>query len=277
MAEASDNNHDTDWYRSSLPSQPGTSSVRLPPPRAPSTPRHGYDHRRPVTLSPENNVIDLTQGSQSPPQRVPAPGLHHRYRSTLQFPRDIMNRNSEQTPVIDLEAEVNTSAEDLSSGADVQIVGSSTVRPNPIEPRYFNSNGFSMFYPPPRPPIRGSGRGQSSFSSAASGFSRDILSLMNSMPTLAYNHPAFDYIPHTQAVPVQPTQRNSYKAPSPALEGFSRCLEDENVPVCPNCNEELGSGSGRKLEIYIAKTCGHVSTVNFCTPMHRLSSPTSWI
>lgn len=258
MAEASDNNHNTDWYRPSLPSQPGTSSVHLPSPGTPSTPRHGYDHRRPLTLSPENNVIDLTQGSQSPPQRVLGPSLHSRYRPALQFPRDIMNRNSEQTPVIDLEAEVNTSAEDLSSDADLQIVGSA-VRPHPIEPRYFDSNGFSMFYPPPRPRMGGPARGQSRLSSAASGISRDILSLMGSLPgMLPYEIPAFEYMPPTQPAPR--TQRNSYKAPSPALEGLTRCLEDENVPVCPNCNEELGTGSGLKLEIYITRKCGHVST-----------------
>jgi hypothetical protein len=262
MAEASDDNGDASWYRRSYSSHAGSPSIRLPPPRASPTPRFGYDYRRPVMLSPENTVIDLTEDADSPPQRVSAPVAHHTYRPTLRFPRDIMNRDSaEQTPVIDLEAEDNDVAEAPSSSADVEIVGSSTVRPNPMEPRYFDSNGFSMYYPPPaRPRARESGHGRRNIPSGipGSGFGQDFLTFMNSMPAvLPYNVPAFEYVSSTQTPPRPP--RNRYHAPSPAPPGFARCLEDENVPVCPNCDEELGTGSGRKLEIYIAKPCGHVS------------------
>jgi hypothetical protein len=208
-----------------------------------------------------HNVIDLTEEPESPPTTLqPLP----RIRPRFQFPRDIMNADS-STPVIDLEAEGSDPVEGPSGSADVQFVGASTVRPGPIEPRFFDANGFAMHYPPPprpRPRPRESGHGRRGVPPgiSGSGFSQGFLSLVSSaVPAamLPYDVPAFTYNSSTQ--PVQRPRRNSYKAPLQAAEGFTRCLEDEKVPVCPHCEEELGTGEGRKQEIYISKPCGHVS------------------
>jgi len=265
MAEESDDNGDASWYRGTYPSHAEGSSVRLPPPRTTPTPRYGYDYRRPMMLSPEHNVIDLTEEPESPQRNPqPVPRIRRRFR----FPGDIMNGDSSNhTPVIDLEADENDPVESSSSSADVEIVGSSTVSLGPVEPRYFDANGLAMHYPPPtrprpRPRPRDSGHGRRGTAPGipGSGFSDDFISFMTSMPgMLQYSTSAFSYNSPTQPAP-RP-RRNSYKAPVPAAEGFTRCLEDENVPVCPHCEEELGVGEGRKQEIYIAKPCGHVSIV----------------
>ncbi|CAG8051303.1 unnamed protein product [Penicillium olsonii] len=254
-------------------SRSGSSSVHLPAPWARPTPRFGDDQRRPVTVSPgpENDVIDLTADPESPlreARRAPA--------GPRRPSRDIRNRDSEPN-VIDLEAEENTT--EGSNGPDIEIIGSSVVRPMPtMEPAYFDSNGFSMYHPPPpRRPLttfpsgpRVDGpfslptsrvrestnrRGHASSNIPGSWYGHDFFSFMNSMPAvLPYNVPAFEYNP-TPPAPV--SQRDSYRAPASAPKGFSRCLEEENVPICPNCDKELGTGSGRKQEIYVAKACGH--------------------
>jgi hypothetical protein len=220
-----------------------------------------------MMLSPAHNainqnVIDLTEEPESPPrhlQTVP------RIRSGFQFPGDIMNSDaSNQTPVIDLDAEGNDPIEVSSSSADVQFVGASTIRPSPMEPRHWDSNGFAMYYPPPQRPRtrpRDSGHGRRSMPGNPASRSNDSLFsfLSSGVPAdmLPYSVPAFTY--NSSAQPVQRPRRNSYKSPLPAAEGFTRCLKDENVPVCPHCEEELGTGEGRKQEIYISKPCGHVS------------------
>ncbi|KAJ5367572.1 hypothetical protein N7541_001513 [Penicillium brevicompactum] len=276
MAAGSGDNSDATWYPSSHPS--GSSSVHLPQPRDQTTSRYGDDHRRPVMLSPgPENVIDLTEDPESPPQSPPQRVLS---ASGSRLPiRDIINRDSSEQNVIDLETEGN-GAEGTSGDPDVEIIGS-TVRPMPtMEPRYFDPNGFAMYHPLRRPnrPFAGLPspwvndnfllRSNTRESSAGhrgrdmpsgipgSMYGDDFVSLMNNMPAiLPYNVPAFEYNSTTQSAPR--SRRGAYKAPPPAPKGFARCLEDEHVPICPNCEEELGTGSGRKVEIYVAKACGH--------------------
>lgn len=51
----------------------------------------------------------------------------------------------------------------------------------------------------------------------------------------------------------------TYKAPGPAQEGFTRSPGEEDRLVCPNCEEELGTGDQElKRQIWVARSCGHV-------------------
>ncbi|CRG84437.1 hypothetical protein PISL3812_01723 [Talaromyces islandicus] len=70
---------------------------------------------------------------------------------------------------------------------------------------------------------------------------------------LDYQAPAF-----TMNEPTPPIPPPSYKAPSPAPEGFTRTVTDDDVVVCPNCDHELGTGEGLAQQIWVAKPCGHV-------------------
>lgn len=221
-------------------------------------------------LSPRDNVvIDLTDDPDSPPQRnvtsFPGP-LHtpHPHRPRLRFPRDLMN----QTPpvaghptVIDLEAETTGDSVNVSpNNGDVQIVGSSSVRPRPIEPRYLDNNGIPMHFRPHIQPSRISEHGRSRRGAPARSYfhtEEELLSFMSD--TIRFGVPSFDYNPPSQPTP-RP-RRSSYKGLDPAPEGFTRLLAEDDVPVCPNCGDELGTGEGLKQQIHIAKPCGHVSIV----------------
>jgi hypothetical protein len=53
----------------------------------------------------------------------------------------------------------------------------------------------------------------------------------------------------------------TYQAPLQAPEGFTRSPEEEGPLMCPNCEEELCVGDGEvKRQVWIVKTCGHVSS-----------------
>ncbi|KAJ5800098.1 uncharacterized protein N7518_002166 [Penicillium psychrosexuale] len=240
MATEDDGSGDAAWEQHFHPrrSDHARSDSRLPPRRD----RDGFDYRRPVMLSPgDNAVIDLTNDPDSPPHRnvtsIFGPFTPPR---PLRFPGDLMNHTStmaDRPAVIDLEAEVSPGS------GDVQIVGSSTLRPRPIEPRYFDTNGIPipMHFPPhTRRPRRSDG--------TWSGYRA------NGMSDLGLLHSAVLYPPIQPA----PQPRSSYKGLSPAPEGFTRLLAEDDVPICPNCQDELGTGEGLKQQIHIAKPCGHV-------------------
>ena len=52
----------------------------------------------------------------------------------------------------------------------------------------------------------------------------------------------------------------TYDAPDPPRKGFSRCPQDDEVAICPNCQDELGVGGDElKRQVWVVKSCGHVS------------------
>ncbi|KAL8944705.1 MAG: hypothetical protein Q9216_000274 [Gyalolechia sp. 2 TL-2023] len=58
-----------------------------------------------------------------------------------------------------------------------------------------------------------------------------------------------------QAQPPLPT----YDAPSPPRSGFTRSPKEDDVLVCPNCEDELGLGKDDvKRQVWVIKACGHV-------------------
>lgn len=63
----------------------------------------------------------------------------------------------------------------------------------------------------------------------------------------------------------QPTRRQTqprlptYDPPTPAQEGFTRTPNEDDVLVCPNCDDELGLGDDEvKRQVWVVKACGHV-------------------
>lgn len=58
-----------------------------------------------------------------------------------------------------------------------------------------------------------------------------------------------------QTQPPLPT----YDAPLPSRSGFTRSPKEEDVLVCPNCEDELGLGKDDvKRQVWVIKACGHV-------------------
>ena len=74
--------------------------------------------------------------------------------------------------------------------------------------------------------------------------------------TLNYGMPAFDM--GFEGANRPPTPK--YSPPPEPEAGFTRSPEEYEVVVCPNCGDELAMGdSDVKQEIWVIKTCGHVS------------------
>jgi hypothetical protein len=62
--------------------------------------------------------------------------------------------------------------------------------------------------------------------------------------------------------PVPAPPAPTYKAPDKAPEGFTRSPKEEGALMCPNCEEELCTGDNdTKRQVWLVKTCGHVSFV----------------
>lgn len=58
-----------------------------------------------------------------------------------------------------------------------------------------------------------------------------------------------------QTQPPLPT----YDAPSPPRAGFTRSPKEEDMLVCPNCDDELGLGNDdTKRQVWVIKACSHV-------------------
>jgi hypothetical protein len=62
-----------------------------------------------------------------------------------------------------------------------------------------------------------------------------------------------------------------YEAPAPPEKGFTRSPEEDEEVVCPNCGDELAvSEDDIKAQVWIIKTCGHVSRSCVSSLLHRI-------
>ncbi|KAL8768899.1 MAG: hypothetical protein Q9209_004954 [Squamulea sp. 1 TL-2023] len=51
----------------------------------------------------------------------------------------------------------------------------------------------------------------------------------------------------------------TYDAPGPTRQGFTRSPKEDDVLLCPNCEDELGTGKDdSKRQVWVVKACGHV-------------------
>ena len=56
----------------------------------------------------------------------------------------------------------------------------------------------------------------------------------------------------------------AYEVPPLAQRGFTRSPGEDDVLVCPHCNDELGLGEHEeKRQVWVVKTCGHVRFLDF--------------
>ena len=276
MSSESSQGDQPSWHHHFHPAHQERSSARptlLPPMRRRR--RNAYDLRRPAaTPAQDDDVIDLTNEPETPPQLIQHRSPESRMSSTARLPR--FGRPILEQEVVDLEQEAGDPAEGPSSSPEVQFV-SATVRPQPVrrwdpgdrwDPISLYNGAFppqfaararqynqgmdslpSLQYVPLRPPRS---RHNLLPDDDTLFFGRDLL--RPDTPEnlrLDYEVTSFPFESPDQA-------ENSYKAPSPAPEGFTRTLTEDDVAVCPNCNWELGTGEGKKEEIWVAKQCGHV-------------------
>lgn len=72
---------------------------------------------------------------------------------------------------------------------------------------------------------------------------------------LNFVHTGFQIEPPQQRPPPPPT----YDAPPPPRKGFTRSPKEDDMLVCPNCEEEVGVGKDEiKRQVWVVKSCGHV-------------------
>lgn len=216
----------------------------------------------PRTLSsvqPEEAVIDLTADPDTPPRRTQPRAPESSGSNTGRLPR--FGRNI-MTDVVDLAQESDEPAEGPPSSPEVQFVGATIRQPHqrlghhrPVHERVPAIDHYTMY---------------------RRGYNRTLPALHSSRPMtrgeemhrllfgvdLDYDVTSFSIDPELppMQLPEQPEsrRRDDYKAPSPPAEGFTRTLQEDDVAVCPNCSWELGTGEGKKEEIWVAKPCGHV-------------------
>ena len=92
------------------------------------------------------------------------------------------------------------------------------------------------------------------------------------VPHLNYHVPAFDL---EQPARRQPQPRlPTYDPPAAAPEGFTRTPKEDDVLVCPNCDDELGLGDDEvKRQVWVVKACGHVCAMFPFTLRKLISFP----
>lgn len=225
----------------------------------------GLDFRRPVTTSvpleaeEDSGVIDLTNEPDSPELRRQVPenrGTPRRPRQRPpRFERDIL------ADVVDLD---DGEDQDPSSSPEVQFVSSNTRQPPPTTQRSFSSNLWRML-PFPHSMFGNRNRRELPWGAAAHLPRDDIETLF-----IGDGPGAVDFtinldrefnwlgLPAIRSPAERERPQSSYKPPSPAPEGFTRNLAEEDIVTCPNCDQELGLGDEQKEQIYAAKSCGHV-------------------
>ncbi|KAL3459088.1 hypothetical protein BJX64DRAFT_265538 [Aspergillus heterothallicus] len=219
----------------------------------------GLDFRRPVTTStpPEEDVIDLTNEPDSPEivriNTAENEGTSRRPRPP-RFGRDIMAPD-----VVDLDEQ----SPDPPSSPEVQFL-SSTVRqplpqfhPPPRAHGLMSSNFWRMLPLPQTFGLRREVPWQAAAHLSRTELERLFIGDTTGPMDLTIDYGLEDWVGMT-TTPETARPRSSYKAPSPAPEGFTRSVQEEDVAICPNCDEELGTGDDIKQQIWVAKQCGHV-------------------
>ncbi|KAI9043403.1 putative RING finger domain protein [Aspergillus affinis] len=250
---------------SSSRSHPRRPSSPPPPLRYPGD---GLDFRRPAQSTAQGAVIDLTNEPDSPPQTFQSRGTNTGGRSNTQprpprFGRPIM------TEVVDLEEEPEASGQAPSS-PEVQFIGSS-VRPPLARPREHNfGNDLLQMLHLHDPRIHGVPRRdvfREEVARRARQIARhpplDVDAIWVGGPGSAMDLTSFNLdmdlmFRNFTTPPDRGPPASSYKPPSPAPEGFTRTVGEDEVVCCPNCDAELGVGDDTKQQIWVAKQCGHV-------------------
>ncbi|KAH7113794.1 hypothetical protein B0J11DRAFT_585001 [Dendryphion nanum] len=246
----------------------------------------------PSSLNNEATVIDLTNDDTWPstsnsrrpnplPQRAP------------RFPRNIMDTQQE---IIDLDDEEEDEMGGGGAGASRPVAPSDSpeiefVSSRRIPPRLRNSDDDLEITGSAPVPEERRRTPRDSLENFVGMIRQDIMAENNLLPHLRARIMAVTRMPHTAPVrtPRQPGSRAgvfvapvmeydlvgfnmglegnqpppptppTYNAPEAAHEGFTRTVKEEDTLVCPNCGDELCTGtSDIKKQVWIIKGCGHV-------------------
>ncbi len=258
--------------------------------------RRSFDLRRPVMSQPARDVIDLTEDPSTPTEtQTPPPASTHSGRlrgahRPPRFDRNIISIDEQEDEAVDLreespEIQFLTSrprSRSLSSTRRRRRAGHTPARSPVRRPQVAvrisgEANGDrrhhhgatrpSMLQWHPFPSFTGSLPGADNdgflaFESLRPEFFRPPDNLDFLQPGFDYEHPS-----RAQTQPRLPT----YDAPPPAQDGFTRSPQEEDLLVCPNCDDELGVGENDlKRQVWVVKACGHVRFIIYDSATRRM-------
>jgi hypothetical protein len=175
-----------------------------------------------------------------------------------------------EADIVDLEDEPDDAGEGPSSSPEVQFLRATVRHPQPPPRRWEGVSLFQTNFPltrsraPEEVTPWARPRLPRPHNITVSHLDTLFLGARDSIPNMSSAEVYLDYTTSSFPMETAPTRyedrrrRDTYKPPSPAPEGFSRTLGEDDVAVCPNCDWELGTGEGKKQEIWLAKQCGHV-------------------
>lgn len=283
MSDPSRSQHQSRWRSDPEPSSSqGLNSPHsrptLPPMRYPGD---GYDFRRPIMSDPpqREDVIDLTNEPDSlEEQRRPQ---NSDSRTTPRLPRFGRNIMAE---VVDLEEPEDIIRIDTPSSPEVQFVRATVRQPEPVPappPRnrgFIGANLWDLIRLQREMAPRHLISREESFRQEIAWRARDLhrrppdevdmfllgaaeeaIDLEDAMDlAIVGDRPLRAEYPTYGLTSGRGSRQSSYKAPSPPSEGFTRSAGEDDLVVCPNCDEELGIGDETKQQIWVAKPCGHV-------------------
>jgi len=259
----------------------------------------GLDGRRPVMSRPQQDVIDLTEETSSPPRNpIPTsdidPGVNRGANRLPRFQRDIIDLDLEDVPQREVQRESSPEIEFLSQRPRLRSHGGAgstrTSQGPPLRP-YRVNHPRTQARPPnravpvphiPRLPQRTHTiRDPTAFPNFVPNHADELIAWEAirgggdafALPAgLDFLTPAFN-LENPAARPAVQPRLPTYEAPPSPGAGFTRSPAQEDILVCPNCEDELGLGEDEvKRQVWVVKSCGHVSGVRIDLSARLLTS-----
>lgn len=235
---------------------------------------------------PRRDVIDLTEDTSSPPhaQIIPPAPMHHEAPTPAnplpRFDRNIIHIDDEENDITHARGE-SPEIEFLTSRPRTRSLSASrriarrrpaiapgaeaptrrpqvAVRVTAGERNPNNLAGWANALQTlqfPRPFNSNFSRGNDELVEWEGDLQRGLFQAPNI--NLNFSQAGFNYEQPSRPQPRLPT----YEPPPPAQAGFTRSPGEEELLVCPHCDDELGVGEDDvKRQVWVVKACGHVGT-----------------
>ncbi len=278
------NSHHHDFPNQTAQPSSGSLFNFIPPPR------RGFDLRRPIMSQPRRNVIDLTEDTSSPPEahRTP-PAPTHNEASTAanrppRFDRNIINIEEQEDTAVNLREEspdvqfLTSRPRSRSLSATQRLARRRPELPSAARSPTRRSHAPARVLAEDRNPHQAAGWADALHNLPFPrpyhpNFARvhfdELVGIEGEFPAgrglfqvpdnLNFLQVGFNYDQPSR--PQQQPRLPTYNPPPPAQRGFTRSPNEDDVLVCPHCDDELGVGSEEvKRQVWVVKACGHVRT-----------------
>ena len=272
------------WDQTSQTSSESLFNLSIPPLR------RGFDLRRPIMSQPRRDVIDLTEDTSSPPEAhtIPPSSTHTEPSSAAnrppRFDRNIINIDEQENASADLREE-SPEIQFLTSRPRSRSLSATRrlARRRPAFAASTRSPGRRPQIPAhvtpgergphqvagwadtlhniqfPRPYHSHFGRPHGDELVGIEGSFTVGRGIFQVPDNLNFLQAGFDYEQPSRPQQQQQPRLPTYDPPLPVQRGFTRSPNEDDVLVCPQCDDELGVGDNEvKKQVWVVKACGHV-------------------